>query len=264
MVQIIHTMLINTETCNNNSNHLLSITDPLEQFEMHSIFNYSGLSVWNLNTTVIFGIITVIILHSININQQTKNEENLYISLESSINKMVRSLLIERIVSRKNSLFYNITFVALFILTVNLMGLIPYSWTMSSWFIVVLFITLSFFININVMYLLNNGWMGLSHFLPKGTPIVIAPFLFLIEIVSYFSRVISLSVRLFANMLSGHALLKILISFAWTGLIKNPVWFSIAALIWIGIIIILILECLIAGLQAYVFTLLLIIYFANE
>lgn len=257
-------MLINIEICNNNLNYSCPITDPLEQFEINSIFNYSALSVWNLNTAVIFGIITVIILHSININQQTKNKENLYLFLENSINKMVRNLLTERIVSRKNSLFYNITFVALFVLTINLLGLIPYSWTMSSWFIVVLFIALSFFININIMWIVNNGWTGLSHFLPEGTPIVIAPFLFLIEIVSYFSRVISLSVRLFANMLSGHALLKILISFAWTGLIKNPVWFSIAAVIWIGIIIILILECLIAGLQAYVFTLLLIIYFANE
>lgn len=257
-------MLINIKSCNNDLNHSLPITDPLEQFEMHSIFNYSGLSIWNLNTAIIFGIITIIIIHSINISQQTKNEENMYISLENSINKMVRNLLIERIASKKNSLFYNITFVALFILTVNLLGLIPYSWTMSSWFIIVLFITLAFFININVMCIINNGWNGLSHFLPNGTPILIAPFLFLIEIISYFSRVISLSVRLFANMLSGHALLKILISFAWAGLIKNPIWFSIAALIWIGIIVILILECLIAGLQAYVFTLLLIIYFANE
>jgi ATP synthase subunit 6 len=96
--------------------------------------------------------------------------------------------------------------------------------------------------------------------LPSGVPLGIAPFLIIIEIVSYFAKVFSLSIRLFANMMSGHALLKILIGFSWT-LLGTISYYTIIALFpWILVTVIMFLEALIAFLQAYVFTILVTIY----
>ena len=93
---------------------------------------------------------------------------------------------------------------------------------------------------------------------------MIVPFLTIIEIISYGSRVVSLSVRLFANMLSGHALLKILISFSWA-MTLNLTLFGIivASIIWAGVTVIFLLEIMVALLQAYVFSLLLNIYLSD-
>jgi len=97
-------------------------------------------------------------------------------------------------------------------------------------------------------------------FLPSGTPLFILPFLIQIEIVSYFSRVISLSVRLFANMTSGHTLIKILSGFG-TGLSSVGGVGTLIAIIPIIIVFIVTgLELLIAGLQTYVFIILTLIY----
>ena len=74
---------------------------------------------------------------------------------------------------------------------------------------------MSFLFQINSLIVLRKKYFFFQQFVPAGTPLMIVPFLTIIEIISYGSRVVSLSVRLFANMLSGHALLKILISFSW-------------------------------------------------
>jgi ATP synthase subunit 6 len=100
----------------------------------------------------------------------------------------------------------------------------------------------------------------------KGVPLVIIPFLVPIELISYLSRVVSLSVRLFANMMSGHTLLKILGGFLWAFLsqiAKGGVSFGfliLSILPWLVIMAILVLECAVAFLQAYVFTVLIAIY----
>ena len=238
--------------------------DPLEQFEINSIFNLSGESLFHLNFSIIFFSLAIFLLHFFISNISYTNRVNTWIFFFEEIQSMIRNLLLERILTKKNTLFYHISFLFFLILMFNLLGLIPHSWTISSWFIIVFYIALVYFININLLIIINNGWKFFDHFLPSGTPLIISPFLFLVENISYFSRVVSLSVRLFANMLSGHALLKILISFSWLLLSKFHLsLYFLSFLIWIGITIILILECLIAGLQAYVFGLLVVIYFAE-
>ena len=97
--------------------------------------------------------------------------------------------------------------------------------------------------------------------MPGGSPILIAPLLILIEVISYFSRIFSLSIRLFANMMSGHALLKILIGFSWVALVSNSHFFNLVAFLpYFVVCAALILELAIAALQAYVFTVLICIY----
>jgi len=89
------------------------------------------------------------------------------------------------------------------------------------------------------------------------------PFLILIELISYIARVFSLSIRLFANMMSGHALLKILIGFSYALLGTGTVMMLLAAFPWLIVTAIMFLELLIAFLQAYVFTILITLY-AND
>jgi len=97
-------------------------------------------------------------------------------------------------------------------------------------------------------------------FLPATTPLYIAPFLILIEMISYISRIISLAVRLFANMVAGHALLKILSGFAFSLIFTFGVYSFFGLLTLFIVVLVSFLELLIAFLQAYVFVVLLLIY----
>ena len=102
----------------------------------------------------------------------------------------------------------------LFILFCNLLGLIPYGFTVTSHIVITLGLALGIFIGINYIGIKTHGLHMLSLFLPAGAPLAMAPLLVVIELVSYSFRVISLSLRLFANMMSGHCLFKILAGFA--------------------------------------------------
>ena len=104
-----------------------------------------------------------------------------------------------------------ITFVFLFLS--NILGMLPYSMTVTSHLVITLYFSLAFFIGSNIIGICYHKQAFFVLFLPEGVPLPIVPFLVLIEYVSYVSRIFSLAIRLFANMLSGHILLKILISF---------------------------------------------------
>jgi len=101
------------------------------------------------------------------------------------------------------------------ILVCNVQGMIPYSFTVTSHLIVTFSLALAIFIGINILGILKNRRHFLSLFFPPGAPLGLAPLLVFIELVSYVFRVLSLSIRLFANLMSGHTLLKILAGFAW-------------------------------------------------
>jgi ATP synthase subunit 6 len=101
-----------------------------------------------------------------------------------------------------------------FIFFCNLLGMIPYSFTVTSHIVVTLGLATMAFFAINVVMVRTHGFHALSFFLPSGAPLALAPLLVMIELVSYSFRVVSLALRLFANMMSGHCLLKILAGFA--------------------------------------------------
>jgi len=182
--------------------------------------------------------------------------EFLLIEIYDLVKSIVRSN-----TSLKRHQYYSLFFFLFcYILTANMVGLIPYSFTTTSSFVITFFLALSYFIGINIISIFKSQWTTPNLFLPGGVPLAISPFLILIELVSYFAKVFSLSIRLFANMMSGHALLKILIGFAWELLTKGSVFVLIAFLPWIIVTVIMFLEALIAFLQAYVFTVLVTIY----
>ena len=92
-------------------------------------------------------------------------------------------------------------------------GMVPYSFTITSHFSVTFFLSLSFFIGLNIFGILKNGLEFINIFLPSSSPVLITPLLLSVELVSYIARVFSLAIRLFANMMAGHALMKILAGF---------------------------------------------------
>jgi len=152
-------------------------------------------------------------------------------------------------------------FLFIFILACNLSGLFPYTFTISSAFVITFFLAGTHYIGINIIGFFHRGWHFVNLFLPSGVPLVISPFLVLIEFISYLAKVLSLSIRLFANMMSGHALLKILIGFAWGMCASWNLFFITASVVpWVLVTSILFLEALIAFLQAYVFIILVAIY----
>lgn len=139
-----------------------------------------------------------------------------------------------------------------FILFSNLLGMVPSSFTATSHIIVTFGIAATAFLAITLIGFVRHGTHFLSLFLPSGTPWWMAPFMILIELVSYLSRPISLSIRLAANMLAGHLLLKIIAGFVAIGVIGIfPFAFLV---IFTGF------EIFIACLHAYIFTLLTCIY----
>jgi ATP synthase subunit 6 len=138
--------------------------------------------------------------------------------------------------------------------------MIPYSFTVTSHIVITLGLATVAFIGINIIGISIHGFHFLSLFLPSGAPLALAPLLIPIELVSYSFRVVSLALRLFANMMSGHCLLKILAGFAWTMLSAGGILSIVHLLPLLVIFAIVGLELSIAFLQAYVFSVLLCIY----
>jgi len=141
----------------------------------------------------------------------------------------------------------------MFVLFGNMLGMIPYSFTFTSHIAVTFAMAMVVFIGVTVLGFVKHGFKFFGIFAPPGVPIAMWPLLIPIEIISYLSRPISLSVRLFANMLAGHTLLKVFAGFvpALGALGVLPLAF-VAALSG--------LEMVIAFLQAYVFTILTCLY----
>ncbi len=148
----------------------------------------------------------------------------------------------------------------MFILISNVVGLIPYNFTVASHLIVTVALALLVFFTVLVYGFWKNGVRFLNLFVPKGIPVYILPAIVLIEVFSFFVRPVSHSVRLFANMLAGHITLKV-----FAGFVTMLGAFGFAG--WLGAIIPLLmtvaltaLELLVAVLQAYVFAILTCIY----
>jgi F-type H+-transporting ATPase subunit a len=148
----------------------------------------------------------------------------------------------------------------MFILVSNLVGIIPYQFTISSHLIVTAALALLVFFIVLFYGLYKNGLKFFRLFVPSGVPIYIMPLVVLIEVISFFLRPVSHSVRLFANMLAGHIALKVFASFI--GMLG-----ALGILGWAGAVLPLgltmaltALELLVAFLQAYVFAILTCIY----
>ncbi len=148
----------------------------------------------------------------------------------------------------------------MFIMISNFIGIIPYTFTVSSHLIVTVALALVVFFTVLIYGLYKNGLKFFKIFMPSGVPIVILPLVMFIEVLSFFLRPVSHSVRLFANMLAGHIALKVFASFiGMLGAVGFLGWAG--AVLPLGLTMALTaLELLVAFLQAYVFAILTCIY----
>ena len=148
----------------------------------------------------------------------------------------------------------------MFILVANIIGLVPYTFTVTSHIIITACLALLVFLTVLVYGFYKHGLHFFGLFVPKGIPIYILPLIVFIEVLSFLSRPLSHSVRLFANMLAGHITLKVFASFV--TLLGGLGFFGIlgAALPLALVVALTALELLVAFLQAYVFAILTCIY----
>jgi F-type H+-transporting ATPase subunit a len=149
----------------------------------------------------------------------------------------------------------------MFVLTLNMFGLIPYAFTVTSHIIITAALALTVFFTVLGYGLARHGLHFFNLFVPKGVPIYILPMIVAIEILSFISRPISHSVRLFANMLAGHIALKVFAGFIiLLGGALGAIGWASGVLPFAMIIALTALEMLVAFLQAYVFAILTCIY----
>ena len=141
----------------------------------------------------------------------------------------------------------------MFVLFGNLIGMIPYSFTFTSHIAVTLTMSVVIILMVTIIAFIKHGFKFFSFFLPAGVPIILSPLMIVIEVISYFTRPFSLSVRLFANMMAGHTLLKVI-----GGFVIPLGIFGVVPIA--GLVAVIGLEFLIAFLQAYIFTILTCIY----
>ena len=236
---------------------------PLKQFEIQPLveLNLFGQNISFTNSSLWMTITTIFILAFFTIpflkSKKTNSVEDLYpsrlqVAAEMGFN-FINNLITDTAGKEGRKYFPLVFSLFMFILFGNLFGMIPYGFTFTSHIIVTFGLALGVFIFVTVLGFIKHGLKFFSFFVIPGLPIYMLPLLIPIEVISYLSRPISLAVRLFANMLAGHTLLKV-----FAGFVSALGFFGILPLVFI--VALTGLEILIAFLQAYVFAILTCLY----
>ena len=233
-------------------------SNPMEQFTVHRIgpeIKIAGIDLSFTNASLFMVISAAVIILFLFIGSKEKKiiPDKLQLSAEIFYT-FVAKMISDTAGSKAKPYFPFIFSLFMFVLFCNMIGMLPYSFTVTSHIIVTLIMALFIFIAVTIIGFIKHGFKYLSIFVPSGVPAVLLPLITIIEIISYLSRPVSLSVRLFANMMAGHTMLKVFGGFVVSlGILGGwlPLSFSVALT---G------LEILVAFLQAYVFAILTCIY----
>ena len=233
-------------------------TNPMHQFEVHRIgpsLSINGIDLSFTNSSLFMLISSVLIIIFFIAGTRKVNIVPGKIQLLNElVFNFISKMINETVGPNARPYFPFILTIFLFILTLNMVGLLPYAFTVTSQIIITFFLAIVIFIGVTIVGFAKNGIGFLKIFAPSGVPVFLFPIIVAIEIISFLSRPISLSVRLFANMLAGHTMLKVFGGFVVSlGIIGGwlPLSFSVALTA---------LEILVAFLQAYVFAVLSCIY----
>ena len=232
------------------------MASPLEQFEIKPIVpieiggldvSFTNSSLWMVLAVVVAGgTLTLAASRGAMVPGRLQTIGELFY-------EFIAGLIKETIGSQGRKYFPIIFTIFAFVLTGNLLGMVPYSFTFTSHIIVTFAMAIVIFIAVTILGFVKHGMHFFTFFVPPGTPLIMYPLMIPIEILSYLSRPISLAVRLFANMMAGHILLKVI-----AGFVAAMGVFGILPL---ALVVALTgLEFIIAFLQAYVFTILTCLY----
>lgn len=239
------------------------INSPLEQFSVLPVLpfrlGFIDLSLTNSTIYCLLTALTLMLISSLNMHRGGLLVPSRYQVVFESVYDFVVSLANEQLGQRAQRYCAIVLSTFLYILTANLLGLIPFSFATTAQLIVAFGLSFSLFFGVTLIGILKHGLHFLSFFLPSGAPLALAPLLVVIELISYVFRPISLGVRLFANMTAGHSLLAIIAGFGWS--IGSSASLAVLAIIPLVVIVVIFgLELAVAFLQAYVFGVLLCIY----
>jgi F-type H+-transporting ATPase subunit a len=241
------------------------MADPIHQFEITKIFpiaNVGGHEIAFTNSAL-FMVVSVGLIAALLLG--ATSSRSLVPGRMQSIAELSYEFVANTVRSTAGSegmRFFPLVFTLfMFILFVNMVGLVPYAFTVTSHIIVTVSLALLVFLTVVIYGFWKNGLKFFKLFVPHGIPIFVLPLVVFIEVFSFFLRPISHSVRLFANMLAGHIALKVFAGFI-------PLLAAgLGAIGWAGgvlplgmVIALTALELLVAFLQAYVFTILTCIY----
>ena len=236
----------------------MSSNNPMHQFEVYRIgpeivFGSINLSFTNASLFMLISALTILLILYFGTKKKLLIPSKIQLMSEMSYT-FVAKMINDTAGSNAKPFFPFIFTIFMFVLFCNMVGMLPYSFTVTSHIIVTFALAAFIFVGVTVIGFIKHGIKYLELFVPKGVPLVLLPLIVIIEIISYLSRPVSLSVRLFANMMAGHTMLKVFGGFVISlGLLGGwlPLSFSVAL---IG------LEILVAFLQAYVFAILTCIY----
>jgi F-type H+-transporting ATPase subunit a len=236
-------------------------TNPMHQFNVYRIgpeisLGNVDISFTNASLFMIISALAIISVFFVGTKRKTIVPTKIQLLTELSYT-FVSKMISDTAGSKAKPYFPFIFSLFMFVLFCNMLGMLPYSFTVTSHIIVTFALAAVIFIGVTIIGFANHGVGYLKLFIPSGVPIVLLPLIVIIEIISYLARPVSLSVRLFANMMAGHTMLKVFGGFVISlGIIGGwlPLSFTVALT---G------LEILIAFLQAYVFAILTCIYLSD-
>ena len=230
--------------------------DPLHQFQINPIMQLviAGYDV-SFSNSALFMVVAVLLVYGLmtaGMKQRALVPGRLQ-SLAEMFYEFVAGMVRENAGHDAKPYFPFVFTLFMFILFANMLGMIPYTFTFTSHIIVTFAMALTVFVFVTVLALMKHGLHFFSFFMPHGAPIALAPILIPIEVISYVMRPVSLSIRLFANMMAGHTMLHV-----FAGFVIVLGVFGIAPMA--VIVALYVLELLVALLQAYVFAILTCLY----
>jgi ATP synthase subunit 6 len=237
---------------------MILITSPLEQFEILPIIKVPFIFTNSYLIIMISFVFLFLFFLLKNKFIPTKIQQIFEFILSNSIELSYSNI------GKQGKYFIPLIFVIFFfILLCNIVGMIPYSFTITSHLIITFLLSLTIYLGFNLIGIREHKLNFLKILLPNGANIALVPLLVPIELISYIFRVISLPVRLFANMMSGHTLLKVIAGFSWSMLNINNLLFISFIIPLILIVLLIGLEFAVAIIQAYVFTILICVYISD-
>lgn len=238
--------------------------DPMHQFVISSIWNWEPIEGLNLHFTnsslfMVFTVVAITAFMSFAMSGRSLVPGRMQLIAELSY-EFIANMVRDNAGAEGMKFFPFVFSLFVFVLTANMLGMMPYSFTFTS-HIAVTFALAAVIITIVFVYgLMRNGLKFFKLFLPSGVPLFLVPIMIPIEIISFLTRPISLSVRLFANMLAGHTMLKVFAGFVVGIGGKGGVFIVGAALPLAAATALIGLEFLVAFLQAFIFSILTCIY----
>ena len=230
---------------------------PLEQFEITPFVHFEvgsvDLAFTNSSLAMVITIAVITLFLTLSVNKRSIIPSRVQLISELSYG-FIAQLLKDTVGEQGRKYFPFVFTIFMFVLIGNMVGMLPYSFTFTSHIIVTFALAAIVFIGVTILGFAKHGMHFFSFFVIPGLPWYMLPLLIPIEVISYLSRPISLSVRLFANMLAGHTLIKVFAMFV----ITMPFYSGVLPLAFI--VALTGLEILIAFLQAYVFAILTCLY----